>query len=62
MNLKDLSKVVLDSMDECIKLKVDLNDVEVSFISQDYAVSVNYAQLRFNDEFKHGILILDNID
>lgn len=63
MNLKDLSKIVLDSMDECIRSKVDLKDVEILIGDGYQASEVTKAQLRFSSKVpKTGILLLDSID
>lgn len=63
MNLKDLSKIVLESMDECINNKVDLEDVEIYIGNGSYASGINKAQLRFSSKVpKTGVLLLDSID
>lgn len=63
MNLHDLSKVVLDSMDECIRSKVDFDNVEIYIGDGSCASEVNRAQLRFSSNVpKTGILLLDSID
>lgn len=60
MNLKDLSKVVMDSIQECIANNVKLDDVEIYMSDGSYALRVNGAQLRFSSVLsKTGILILE---
>lgn len=61
MNLKDLSQVVIDSMDECIRRRISPEDVNLYFISLDNGVPVNYVKLMFSEE-KTGIIIFDNVD
>lgn len=63
MNLKDLSKVVSESIQECIDRKFNIEDVEIYMVDGDYALCVNSAQLRFSDVVTNqGILLLDNVD
>lgn len=63
MNLKDLSKITLDSLQQCIENDIRPEDIEIYMCYDSVAVRPNSAQLRFSDVLeKHGILMLDNVE
>lgn len=61
MTLKDLSDVCMESIKECIEHHVDVSDVDVIMIQDDYCIPVTFSQLRFSN-FRTGVLTFDNKD